>query len=295
MKGNTLLRSILKGEWLIDIHNIEAYYPILDKIMAGGSFQMNPEPKSILSYVDATGSPLRKNDQGQGVITPGSIAIVKMHGEVIKTGDYCVYGADEIVAALTKADKNPNIAATVFDIDGPGGAVNAIGLFQDFANNVKTKPIIGFCDSALSLHYWTAIEVCDHIMASNNVSARFGSIGVVLSFADNRKAMEEKGYTIHEIYPEESSYKNKSFALAREGDYAAIREEFLSPLAKQFQARVLAKMPNINQNIEGIIKGKTFFADAALEYGLIHSIGGMQKAINEAVMLAEIQESTNNY
>lgn len=295
MKGSTLLRSILKGEWLIDIHNIEAYYPILDKIMAGSSFQMNPEPKNILSYVDASGNPLRKNDQGQRVITPGSIAIVKMHGEVIKTGDFCVYGADEIVAALTSADKNPNVSATVFDIDGPGGAVNAIGLFQDFANNVKTKPIIGFCDSALSLHYWTAIEVCDHIMASNNVSARFGSIGVVLTFADNTKAMEEKGYTMHEIYPEESSHKNLSFKLAREGNYDAIKKEFLSPLAQKFQERVLAKMPNINQNIEGIIKGKTFFADDALQHGLIHSIGGMQKAITQARMMAELKLSTNNY
>ena len=161
---------------------------------------------------------------------------------------------------------------------------------KNTTNNVKTKPIVGFCDSALSLHYWTAVEVCDHIMASNNVSARFGSVGVVLTFADNRKAMEEKGYTIHEIYPEESSHKNLAFKLARDGKYDAIKEEFLSPLANRFQERVKAKMPNINQNIEGILKGKTFFADDALAYGMIHSIGGMKKAVMQASMLAAIQQ-----
>lgn len=291
MKGNSLLSAILKGEWLINAHNVEAYYPIIDKIMAGEKINFSPEPKSILSYVGPQGQKLQKNQEGQIVVPKGSIALVAMHGEVVKTGDYCIYGADEIVAALTSANNNPNIAATIFDIDGPGGAVNAIGLFQDFANNVKSKPIIGWCDSALSLHYWTAIEVCDHIMASNNVSARFGSIGVVLSFADNTKAMKEKGYEIHEIYPEESSHKNLAFKLAREGKYDMIKSEFLSPLAIKFQERVKAKMPNINTAAEGVLTGKTFFAEEALQNGMIHSIGGMQKAINMAIIMS----TTNNY
>ncbi|MDN3665612.1 S49 family peptidase [Algibacter miyuki] len=287
MKGSSLLSEIRKGEWLLDVHNIAAYYPVINKIFSGTPFQFNSEPKSILSFVDSKGNPLRKNSEGQTIVTSGSIAIVKMHGEVVKTGDYCIYGADEIVNALTIADQNPNVAATVFDIDGPGGAVSAIGLFQEFARDVKTKPIVGFCDSALSLHYWTAIEVCDHIMAANNVSARFGSVGVVLSFADNRKAMEEEGVVFHEIYPEESSHKNAAFTEARKGDYKLIRAEFLSPLAKIFQARVRAKLPNLIEE-DGTLKGKTYFADEALKRNMIHSIGGMQKAIRMATVLSSI-------
>ena len=212
MKGNTLLNTILKGEWLIDCHNVEAYYPIVDKILAGEKFNFSPEPKSILNFVDANGKALPKDSDGKTIVTEGAIAVVSMIGEVVKYGNYCIYGADEIVGALTAADKNPNVIATIFKIDGPGGAVSAIGPFQEFANSVKSKPVIGLCDSALSLHYWTAVEVCDHIMAENKVSARFGSVGVVLTFADNRKALEEKGYKIHEIYPEESAHKNKAFA-----------------------------------------------------------------------------------
>jgi protease-4 len=291
MKGSRLVSDLLKGEWLIDCHNVEAYMPILDKIIAGEKLAFNPEPKSILNFVDSTGIPLRKNEEGKTNVPPGSIAIVSMIGEVVKHGDYCIYGADEITAALTAANNNPNVIATIFKIDGPGGAVSAIGVFQDFAKNVKSKPIIGLCDSALSLHYWTAVEVCDHIMAENDVSARFGSIGVVLTFADNREAMEEKGIKFHEIYPAESSHKNLAFKHARNGDYKLIQEEFLSPLAKKFQERVKANMPNLNQNVEGILSGKTFFADDALAHGLIHSIGGMKKAIN----VATIMSSTNNY
>jgi protease-4 len=288
MKGNSLLSAILKGEWLIDIHNIEAYYPIIDKIMAGEKINFSPEAKSILSFVDDKGNPLRRNEEGLPIVIPGSIAIVKMHGEIVKYGDYCIYGADEIVAALTRANNNPNVAAIILDTDGPGGAVNAMGLFKDFKANVKSKPIIALCDSALSLHYWAIAELADHIMAANDVSARFGSIGVVLSFADNTKAMEDKGYKIHEIYPEESKHKNLAFKLAREGKYDMIKSEFLSPLALKFQSGVTASRPNIKKEVEGVLTGKTFFAEEALENGMIDSIGGLQKAINQAIIMSTI-------
>lgn len=288
MKGNRLISEILKGEWLLDCHNIESYLPLVDRILAGEKINPSTEPKSILSYIDSNGKKLTPNSEGNLIVPEGSIAIVSMIGEVVKYGDYCIYGADEIVDALTAAEKNKNVIATIFKIDGPGGSVSAIGLFQEFAKNVKTKPIVGLCDSALSLHYWTAIEVCDHIMADNNVSARFGSIGVVLTFADNRKALEEKGYKIHEIYPEESKHKNLAFKLAREGKYDLIKEELLAPLALKFQSRVRAKMPNIKESETGVLTGKTFYAEEALTNNMIHSIGGMQKAIMQATILSTI-------
>ncbi|WP_271407316.1 Clp protease/crotonase-like domain-containing protein [Tenacibaculum soleae] len=287
MKGSRLISEIAKGEWLMDLHHIEAYFPLIEKITSGEKINFQPEAKSIISYIDSKGAPVRKNENGQSIIPQQAIAVVSMVGEVVKNGDLCVYGADEIVAALTAANNNPNVIATIFKIDGPGGAVSAIGLFQEFARDVKTKPIIGLCDSALSLHYWTAIEVCDHIMAENNVSARFGSVGVVLTFADTRKAMEEKGYTVHEIYPEESSHKNLAYQHAREGKYELIKSEFLSPLAKKFQERVRAKMPNIIEE-EGTLKGKTYFAEEALQRNMIHAIGGMKKAVSMATILSTI-------
>jgi len=285
MKGSRLISDILKGEWFIDIHNIECYYSLIDKIIAGEKTNITPEAKSILNIVSSEGKPLKRNDEGKTMVPPESIAIVTMRGELIKNGDYCVYGADEIVAALTIAEKNPNVAATILLLDGPGGSAAAIGLLIEFAKDVKTKPIIGLCDETLSLHYWTAVELCDHIMAANNVSARFGSIGVMLTFADNRKAMEEKGYKIHEIYPEESAHKNKAFKLAREGKYKAIKQELLSPLAKKFQKGVRANRPNLIEEV-GVLTGKAFFAEEALRLGMIDSIGGMKKALRVAKLMS---------
>lgn len=288
MKINSLISDIRRGEWLIDTQNIEAYFPIVDKLLAGEQLNFNAEPKSIINFVTSQGDLVKPNEEGLIKIPKGSIAVVSMTGEIVKYGNWCIYGADEIVEALTLADRNKNVIATIFKIDGPGGGVNAIGPFRYFAEHVKTKPVIGLVDSALSLHYWTAIEVCDHIMTDNDVSARLGSVGVVLTFGDNKEALEKAGYKIHEIYPEESKFKNKAFQLAREGKYDMIKSEFLSPLALKFQERVKFCMPNIRHTEEGVITGKTFFAEHALDLNMIHSIGGMNKAIEKAIILSSI-------
>jgi protease-4 len=44
----------------------------------------------------------------------GSVAIIDMVGPVMKYGDMCTYGAEEIVAALYAADRNHNIIGTIF-------------------------------------------------------------------------------------------------------------------------------------------------------------------------------------
>jgi protease-4 len=54
--------------------------------------------------------------------------------------------AEEIVAALYAADYNRDY----FNEDGPGGGVNAIGPFMQFAKD-KTKPVVAIADQCASL------------------------------------------------------------------------------------------------------------------------------------------------
>ncbi len=286
MKVNPILTQIIRGEWLLPVEMLEKYLSIGVALLEGNDFKNDTqEPKSILSYVDTNGSDLQVRSHNA---PEGSIAIVRMRGEVIKNGDSCVYGADEIVKALTVADKNLNTIGTIFEIDGPGGSVNAINPFIQFAKT-KKKPVVVLADMALSLHYWTAVVVADHIIADNNISARFGSIGVVLTFLDNRKYLEDKGYKIHEIYPEESSHKNEVVKLIREGKYDLVKKEHLSPIARKFQQYVRDNRPNLIEE-PGVLTGKTFEADEALRLGMIDNIGTLQTAIMQVVALNAIRQ-----
>jgi len=288
MKVNPVLTAIIRSEWFIDIHNLQAYDHIIDAIIHGKDFEFkkNIESKSLLSFMDDRGKFLKPDETGRVAVPEGSIALVNMKGEVVKEGNWCVAGADEITDALYKAQEHQNVIGSIMYVDGPGGAVSAMGPFQTFAK-YKTKPVGILADQALSLHYYAATTVGDFIIADNNISARFGSIGVQSTFRDQTKYLEEKGIKTHIVTPPESEHKNLSVKLALEGKYDLIKEEFLSPMAKQFQQGVRDTRPKLKEEV-GVLTGKTFTAEEALRVGLIDGIGTMQTAIMRLTALSTI-------
>lgn len=289
MKVNRMLTDLMRSDWLMSFEGIAAYAAIAHKIMTGQAVDFGEKTTSLLKIVDHNGKQVLPNKEGTMNIPMGSVAIVDMIGPVMKYGDWCNYGSDELVNAMRIADNNSNIIGTVLNQDGPGGAVSAIGPFIEFGKT-KKKPVVGLADQCASLHYWALCAVADYKMADNYVSASFGSVGVTTSFADNRKYLESLGYKFHDIYPEESEHKNLAFRLALEGKYDMIKEEHLSPLAIKFQEAVRAACPNLKEET-GVLTGKMFSAEKALEYGMIDKIGSLHEAINRVHMLYEI----NNY
>lgn len=285
MRVDRLLMDLNRGQWAMSFEGVLAYMPMVYKIMTGESIPIIEKTHSLMSVVDSNGKPIRPDSNGSINAPKGSVALIDMVGPVMKYGDMCTYGAEEIVSAMYAADRNPNIIGTIFKEDGPGGGVNAIGPFIQFAKD-KTKPVVAIADQCASLHYWAMCAVADHKMADNNVSAAFGSVGVVCSFADNREYLEKLGYKFHDIYPKESEHKNEAFNLAMKGDYDKIKAEHLSPLAIKFQEAVRAACPNLKEEV-GVLTGKTFGADKALEYGMIDSIGSLDQAIHRLHIMSE--------
>jgi protease-4 len=285
MKINRTLMDLMRSDWLISLEGLTGYAPIAHKIITGQSITIGEKTDALVSVFDSKGKRIVANDKGDVVLSKDSIAVVDMVGPMMKYGDWCSYGADDIVSQLQILDANPNIAGIVLKIDGPGGAVSAIGPFIDFGAN-KTKPVIALVDQCCSLHYWIACTAADYIMADNNVSATIGSVGVMTSFADNRKYLESLGYTFHDIYAPESEHKNEAFTLAREGKYDMIQNEHLSPLAIKFQEAVRSARPNLKE-ATGVLTGKTFGADKALAYGMIDAIGNIRQAMSRLYVMSE--------
>tara|TARA_R110002050_G_scaffold155055_4_gene283066 strand:+ start:261 stop:1142 length:882 start_codon:yes stop_codon:yes gene_type:complete len=287
VKVNRLLSEVIRGVWLLEPSYLLGFGETVHKIVSGQNVEFENSTTALVKIMDPNGNRVRANDDGDMDIPEGSVAVVDMMGAVIKYGDWCTYGADEIVGALQMAENKINIKGSILNIDGPGGAVSAIGPFLQFAKT-KTKPVIGLADACMSLHYWTACAVCDYLMADNDVSARFGSVGVVASFQDVKPYYKEQGIVFHEIYPDESANKNEAFRLALEGKYDMIKQEQLSPLAQKFQAGVRAGRPNLKEE-PGVLNGKTYDADTSLGLGIIDGIGSLKEAIG---MIDKIQLRT---
>jgi protease-4 len=285
MKINNSLMDLMKAEWLMSIEGINMYANVFHKIITGENVEFEKSTKAILSVFDDNGRLVNPDSNGLINAPKGSVAIVDMIGPIMKYGDWWSYGGIEIANALRSADRNPNIIGTVFNVDSPGGAVSAISPFVEFGKT-KTKPVVGLGDQVGSLGYWAMCAVSDHKMADNDISASFGSVGIVMSYIDTRKYLESLGYVFHDVYAPESEHKNEAWNLMLKGDYKMIKEEMLSPLAKKFQADVRSSCSKLKEEV-GVLTGKTFYADKALEYGMIDSIGSLDQAINRLHVMSE--------
>ncbi|AEV34162.1 ClpP class periplasmic serine protease [Owenweeksia hongkongensis DSM 17368] len=289
MELNKLYHSILNSQWAIHYESVFNYTHViqqfLDKRPNALDVSLDASPKSVLTYMDESGNRYMHDFKNPDALPNNAVAVIEVIGAFTKYGSYCDYGAEEIAAYMKMALANPKVVGAVLIGDSGGGAVNAISPYTDVLN-ARTKPVVALCDTCASAMYYVASHT-DHIMASNNISAAFGSIGVMISLADIRPKLEAEGVKFHTVYAPESTHKNKAFELLLEGKYEMIQEEMLSPLAKNFQNAVKAQRGNkLKADEVGVLTGKMFFTDDAIAVGLADSKGNMQAAQEKVRELA---------
>ena len=285
-----LLSEILRGAWMLDVQTSLSFAPFLLQLSEGKTLPELVDEKSAIKTLVVTAS----GDQAElssvfDEVPGGSVAIISLSGTMLKRGTMCSWGTTELSQKLWEAHNHKNISGIVFDVDSGGGAVNSIAPLTEFMAK-KSKPIVGLGDTVGSAAYYM-LSGANHIMASNSISAAFGSIGVMISWMDVQPFYEKMGVKFHSIYSDHSQHKNNAFELALKDDYSMIKKEMLNPLAIAFQNHVKSmRGSKLNLEVEGLLSGKMFFAKDALDYGLIDSIGDKAKAIDKVLELADINQ-----
>lgn len=77
------------------------------------------------------------------------MAIIPLKSVMVKYGNWCQYGTEEIAAAMLKAARSKKIDALVLDIDSGGGSVDSIPPMLEAIQKVQTiynKPVIACGD-----------------------------------------------------------------------------------------------------------------------------------------------------
>ena len=283
MTFSSLYSAVCRGKWFLSFREVDANLLLVDRLLlhdaslANGNALSEDTPLPVMLELEGK---LMKHGGTFDDAPKGSTAIIPVHGTMLKYGTMCSYGTTEIAEVVREAADSKNISSIVLDMDSGGGSVDAIAPMLDVVRYAqgKQKAVVAYCDLCASAAYYVACA-CNEIVAGNEVSAELGSIGVMMSFMDYAKYYENQGIKQHTIYSNLSDYKNLPFEAAKRGDYKAIRDEELDPLARDFQEAVKqGRGARLQLETEGLLRGRMFYAKEAVRVGLADRIGTLEQA-----------------
>ena len=261
-----LVASFIKGEQM-------TAKPTEVELNKRNSLQFATFPNDVLS--------VSSNSTG---ITPenapqGSIAIINIANAITKQDQECGPAGMKTKSDLLKrCYANDNINSVVLVIDSGGGQGMAMRLMAETISQ-KNKPVGAFIDDNCCSAAYGIASGCDFIVANSN-QAQIGSIGTYITIADYTEKFKQMGVNLIEIYASASTDKNKEFFDAIQGNPEPIRA-----IANQFNEHFLSLIESnrtdklkADRTVWGT--GKVYFAEKALELGLIDGIDTLENFIN---------------
>ncbi len=261
-----LVASFIKGEQM-------TAKPTEVELNKRNSIQFATFPNDVLS--------VSSNSTG---ITPenapqGSIAIINIANAITKQDQECGPAGMKTKSDLLKrCYANDNINSVVLVIDSGGGQGMAMRLMAETISQ-KNKPVGAFIDDNCCSAAYGIASGCDFIVANSN-QAQIGSIGTYITIADYTEKFKQMGVNLIEIYASASTDKNKEFFDAIQGNPEPIRA-----IANQFNEHFLSLIESnrtdklkADRTVWGT--GKVYFAEKALELGLIDGIDTLENFIN---------------
>ncbi len=273
-------------EWdMIDgiAHRDEIYSVLRQRL--GLEDDEEPELVTFSKYEDA---PLPES-----MIKPRSrnkVAVVYASGNIISgEGSERIIGSERISLALREARKDESVKAIVFRINSPGGSALASDvILREVVLAAREKPVVASMgDVAASGGYYIACGA-DWIVA--NPSTITGSIGVFGMIPNMQEFFNEKlGITFDNVKTNELAdigSISRPLTAAERG----IIEESIEQVYDTF-IRHVSEGRDIPVNIvDEIGRGRVWSGSEARQNGLIDEFGGLERAIEKAVELAELED-----
>ncbi|UCF05494.1 MAG: signal peptide peptidase SppA [bacterium] len=197
-------------------------------------------------------------------------------------------GSSTVARELRRARKNDRIKAVILRVDSPGGD----GLAGDMISReveltARTKPVVvSMSDLAASGGYEIAYRA-DRIVALPGTIT--GSIGSITGKFNMRGFYDKIGLTKDEvgsggkslIFSDYRDFSEDEWAVVDEAHWAFYRN-WIEEIARFRRMRI--------GEIDSIARGRVWTGAQALERGLIDEVGGLERALEIACELAEIDD-----
>ncbi|MEQ8359775.1 MAG: signal peptide peptidase SppA [Cytophagales bacterium] len=223
------------------------------------------------------------------------IAVLVAEGEINSgESDEDVLGSDTFAEQMRKLRENERVKAVVVRVNSPGGSAVASEIMaREIALTKEKKPVVAsMSDVAASGGYWISMG-CDKIIAQpNTITGSIGVIGVILNI---EKFMENKlGITFDRI-------KTGEFADIGSGTHEmteterAIIQESVDDVYDDFTTKV-AFFRNMDiEEVKNIAGGRVWTGKQALERKLVDELGGLERAVEVAAELANLEDYKVRY
>ncbi len=219
----------------------------------------------------------------RAVMREGGVAILPITGPIFRYANLFTAFSGATSTQLLSTDfqslvENQDVQAILLSIDSPGGEAFGIG---ELANMIKAggeqKPVVAYVSGmGASAAYWLA-SAAQEIIADQ--TAIIGSIGVVLTVRDMKRAEKQRGIDSHEIVSKQSPRKRLDPS-SEEG--RAALQETADEMAQVFIERVAE---NRGVSVETVLadfgQGGVMVGRRAVAAGLADRIGSFESLLTE--------------
>jgi protease-4 len=232
-----------------------------------------------------------------GVVTPGTVAVIEVHGTIVSgdgstgLGTESVAYSKRIIRELDEATKNPRIAAIVLDVDSPGGSVVASADIHRALLECPKPLVTSMGETAASGGYYIACGT-QYVMA--RPATLTGSIGVRWEFTDASVLLEKLGIDITSI--KSGAFKDQgSIARPLSQQEVAMLQAIIDEAYDDF-VQVVAEGRNLPEDeVRSIADGRVLSGRQAMELGLVDAEGNLDDAIAKAATLGGIEGEPEIY
>lgn len=297
MSFNHTLSAVLRGKWLIDKQWAESHLPLVLLMLKGDAvnfvergdasegaelpYVIDPLTMQRSEMYVQTFMGLRRNPN----IPENSVGVIPISGPITKYNGSCgEAGALQYATWITEMQKASNVGSVVLMVDTPGGEARAANALVSSIQNSK-KPILSYVDgTAASLGMWLISATKESYVSSK--TDEVGSVGSYVTLFDFKGYLEKEGIKMHEIYAPQSTDKNKDYKDALKGDYTAIEND-LAIHVDEFISFIKQSRPQSAAKAEEWNSGKMFYANEAMQLGLIDGVKSFQQVVSKASWLSK--------
>jgi signal peptide peptidase SppA len=272
--------SILSAQWLIHEDTAISYLPVLIAFIRGQEILLKSEDEHT-PYVVAW------NDPAQNIYTAGtweldddtipdnSVSVLQIDGPITS------WDSQYLIAKLRKIEANPQIISILLQVNSPGGMVSQIDLLASTIKSLSKPTVALVSGMAASAAMWV-ISGASYRIATSKIDV-LGSIGTKTSIEDYSGLLEKVGIKITDIYATKSTRKDEEYREFVEKGNKKPMTDFVDFVNEVFHEAIRTNM-GISADSE-VFTGAAFFAEKAIELGLINEINTMDYALQTAYKL----------